>query len=70
MGDEGSGTVFRGIIDLENTTIFVHGEEKAFMFGMKGAAEIITDRQSILMLALNPLRQLRDLTALSPEAQE
>ncbi|MDE2830860.1 MAG: HlyD family efflux transporter periplasmic adaptor subunit [Gemmatimonadota bacterium] len=25
MGDEGSGTVFRGIIELENTTIFVHG---------------------------------------------
>ncbi len=70
MGDEGSGTVFRGIIDLENTTIFVHGEEKAFMFGMKGTAEIITDRQSILMLALNPLRQLRELAALSPEAQE
>ncbi len=70
MGDEGSGTVFRGIIDLENTTIFVHGEEKAFMFGMKGTAEIITDRQSILMLALNPLRQLREMAALSPEAQE
>ncbi len=70
MGDEGTGTVFRGIIDLENTTIFVHGEEKAFMFGMKGAAEIITDRQSILMLALNPLRQLREMAALSPEAQE
>lgn len=70
MGDEGSGTVFRGIIDLEKTTILVHGEEKAFMFGMKGAAEIITDRQSILMLALNPLRQLRDIAALSPEAQE
>ncbi len=70
MGDEGSGTVFRGIIDLENTTILVHGEEKAFMFGMKGTAEIITDRQSILMLALNPLRQLREMAALSPEAQE
>ncbi len=70
MGDDGSGTVFRGIIDLEYTTILVHGEEKAFMFGMKGAAEIITDRQSILMLALNPLRQLRDLAALSPEAEK
>ena len=70
MGDEGTGTVFRGIIDLENTTIFVHGEEKAFMFGMKGAAEIITDRQSILMLALNPLRQLREMAALSPEAKK
>ncbi|MYB54873.1 MAG: HlyD family type I secretion periplasmic adaptor subunit [Gemmatimonadetes bacterium] len=70
MGDEGSGTVFRGIIDLDNKTIFVHGEEKAFMFGMKGTAEIITDRQSILMLALNPLRQLREIAALSPEAQE
>ncbi len=70
MGDESSGTVFRGIIDLKNTTIFVHGEEKAFMFGMKGTAEIITDRQSILMLALNPLRQLREMAALSPEVQE
>ena len=70
MGDEGSGTVFRGIIDLDNTTIFVHGEEKAFMFGMKGTAEIITDRQSILMLALNPLRQLREIAALSPEAEK
>ena len=70
MGDESSGTVFRGIIDLENTTIFVHGEEKAFLFGMKGAAEIITDRQSILMLALNPLRQLREMAALSPEGRE
>ncbi len=70
MGNEGSGTMFRGIIDLENTTIFVHGEKKAFMFGMKGKAEIITDRQSILMLALNPLRQLRDIAAFSPEAKE
>lgn len=70
MGDEDSGTVFRGIIDLENTTILVHGEEKAFRFGMKGAAEIITDRQSILMLALNPLRQLREIAALSPETEK
>lgn len=70
MGDEGSGTVFRGIIDLEKTTILIHGEEKAFMFGMKGTAEIITDRQSILMLALNPLRQLREIAALSPEGTE
>ena len=58
-----------GIIDLEKTTLQVHGEEKAFMFGMKGTAEIITDRQSILMLALKPLRQLRELTAFSPKAE-
>ena len=70
MGDESSGTVFRGIIDLEKTTIFVHGEEKAFMFGMKGAAEIITDRRSILMLALNPLRQLHEIAAISPETEK
>ncbi len=69
MSDALSGTVFRGIIDLEKTTLQVHGEEKAFMFGMKGTAEIITDRQSILMLALKPLRQLRELTAFSPKAE-
>ena len=28
------------------------------MFGMKGAAEVVTDRQSVLMLLLNPLRKL------------
>lgn len=70
MGDELSGIAFKGIIDLERTTLQVHGEEKAFRFGMKGTAEIITDRQSILMLALKPLRQLRELTAFSPEADE
>ena len=56
--DEMLGTVFRGIVDLEETAIQVKGDEKPLMFGMKGVAEVVTDRQSVLMLLLSPLRKL------------
>ena len=56
--DEVLGPVFRGIVDLEETAIRVKGDEKPLMFGMKGVAEVVTDRQSVLMLLLSPLRKL------------
>ena len=56
--DEVLGPVFRGIVDLEETAIRVKGDEKSLMFGMKGVAEVVTDRQSVLMLLLSPLRKL------------
>lgn len=56
--DEMLGPVFRGIVDLEETAIQVKGDEKPLMFGMKGVAEVVTDRQSVLMLLLSPLRKL------------
>ena len=56
--DEMLGPVFRGIVDLEETAIRVKGDEKPLMFGMKGVAEVVTDRQSVLMLLLSPLRKL------------
>ena len=56
--DEVLGPVFLGIVDLEETAIRVKGDEKPLMFGMKGVAEVVTDRQSVLMLLLSPLRKL------------
>ncbi len=56
--DEVLGPVFKGIVDLEETAIRVKGDKKSLMFGMKGVAEVVTDRQSVLMLLLSPLRKL------------
>ena len=56
--DEKLGLVFRGVVKLEETTVRVKGQEKPLMYGMKGVAEVITDRQSILLMLLSPLRQL------------
>ena len=56
--DETVGPIFRGIVELEETTMVVKGREKPLLFGMKGTAEIMTDRQSVLLMLLSPLRKL------------
>lgn len=56
--DETVGPVFRGIVELEETTMVVKGQEKPLLFGMKGTAEVMTDRQSVLLMLLSPLRRL------------
>ncbi len=40
------------------------------MYGLKGTAEIITDRTSILNLLLKPLRQMRESAAFAPDEEE
>ncbi len=56
--DESIGPIFKGIVELEEHTMRVKGYDKPLMFGMKGTAEIMTDRQSVLLMLLSPLRQL------------
>ena len=58
VSDEVMGPVFRGIVELEDTTIWVKGDLRPVKFGMKGIAEVVTDRQSVLRLLLGPLRKL------------
>ena len=55
---ENSERVFRSIVVLEENVIRVEGGEKPLMFGMTGTAEIVIDRQSVLLMLLSPLRQL------------
>ncbi|MCZ6634490.1 MAG: HlyD family type I secretion periplasmic adaptor subunit [bacterium] len=57
------GPVFRGIVELEETVVWVQGYEKPLMYGMKGIAEVVIDRQSVLMLLLKPLRELHESAA-------
>ncbi len=56
--DEMVGPIFKAVVKLEEHTIRVKGVQKPLMFGMKGTAEIMTDRQSVLLMLLSPLRQL------------
>ena len=56
--DKSIGPIFKGVVELEENTMHVQGYDKPLMFGMKGTAEIMTDRQSVLLMLLSPLRQL------------
>ncbi|MCY3684053.1 MAG: HlyD family type I secretion periplasmic adaptor subunit [Gemmatimonadetes bacterium] len=56
--DESIGPMFKCVVELEENTMRVKGYDKPLMFGMKGTAEIMTDRQSVLLMLLSPLRQL------------
>jgi hemolysin D len=66
VADPALGPVYRGLVELEEVTVRVGGEERPLMYGMKGTAEVITDRRSILSLLLRPLRELRESIAFSP----
>ncbi len=52
------GPIFRGIVQLEETQIMVRGQAIPLKYGMSGVAEMVTDRVSLLMFILKPLRQL------------
>lgn len=52
------GPIFKCVVELEEHTMHVKGYDKPLMFGMKGTAEMMTDRQSVLLMLLSPLRQL------------
>lgn len=56
--DESIGPIFKCVVELEENTMRVKGYDKPLMFGMKGTVEIMTDRQSVLLMLLSPLRQL------------
>ena len=56
--DERIGPIFKCVVELEEHTMRVKGYAKPLMFGMKGTAEMMTDRQSVLLMLLSPLRQL------------
>ena len=64
------GPIFRGIVELEETTIHVKGRPTRLMYGMKGSAEIVTDRQTVLNMLLRPLRQFRESVGFASEKED
>jgi HlyD family type I secretion membrane fusion protein len=63
------GPVFRGTIQLEDRPFRVDGRDRPLMYGMKGTAEIVVDRESVLHLVLRPLRELGGAVSQQPGEQ-
>ena len=61
------GPVYRGLVAPEEGSIRGRGEERPLRYGMKGSAEVVTDRKSILSLLLRPLRKLRESVGFAAE---
>lgn len=64
---ESSEPIFRGIVQLEGTQIMVRGQEIPLKYGLSGVAEVVTDRVSLLMFILKPLRQLYESAAFNAQ---
>jgi hemolysin D len=64
------GPVYRATVGLRESCILSGGEERPLMYGMKGIAEIVTDRQSILHLAMRPLREINGTVTYAQEGGE
>jgi len=50
---------FRALIDANDSTIMVSGEARPLLFGMRGAARVVTGRRSLISFAFEPIRALR-----------
>ena len=57
--DERLGPVFRGRVALDEFVVVVKEVTVPLRYGMMGVAEVVTDRQSILIRLLSPLRKLQ-----------
>lgn len=58
---------FRGIVDIEDAGIMVLGQAAPLKAGMGGRAEVVIGRRSLISIAFDPIRQLRENMASPPE---
>lgn len=62
-----STTDFRAIAEIEEESINVLGQPTPLKAGMGGRAEVVIAKRSVLSIALDPIRQLRENMASPPE---
>lgn len=62
-----STTDFRAIAEIEDESINVLGQPTLLKAGMGGRAEVVIAKRTILSIALDPIRQLRENMASPPE---
>jgi membrane fusion protein len=58
--------VFRVLVDIVDDAILVQGQPRPLMAGMRGKAEVVVGRTSVLGYVFAPLRQLREALADAP----
>ena len=58
---------FRAIAEIDDTSINVLGQPTPLKAGMGGRAEVVIARRSLISIAFDPIRQLRENMAAPPE---
>jgi len=58
---------FRAIADIEDASINVSGQPTQLKAGMGGRAEVVIAKRSLISIAFDPIRQLRENMAAPPE---
>jgi len=58
---------FRAIADIEDASVNVLGQPTPLKAGMGGRAEVVIARRSLISIAFDPIRQLRENMATPPE---
>jgi membrane fusion protein len=54
------GTGFRALLDLDQDSISVRGQRRALQAGMRGRADVVVGRRSLVSYAVEPIRALRE----------
>lgn len=60
---------FRAIADIEDTSVKVLGQPTPLRAGMGGRAEVVIAKRSLISIAFDPIRQLRENMASPPERE-
>jgi len=62
-----STTAFRAIVDINDETIMVSGNPAPLKAGMGGRADVVLAKRSLISIAFDPIRQLRENMASPPD---
>jgi hypothetical protein len=61
---------FRGLADIDDESINVSGQPVPLKAGMGGRAEVVIAKRSLISIAFDPIRQLRENMASTPEPRQ
>jgi membrane fusion protein len=61
---------FPVLVDLDDESVMVKGQPQALRPGMKGTAQVVVDRRSLISYAFAPIRQLKENMAQPPERKK
>jgi HlyD family type I secretion membrane fusion protein len=54
------GPAFRVLVDADENTVHIDGQDRPFRAGMGGQAQVVVGRRSLLLYAFEPIRQLKE----------
>jgi membrane fusion protein len=65
----GDSSAFRAFVEIEDTAIRVRGQARPLRVGMGGKASVVVGRRSLISYAFQPIRQLKESLAETPETE-